>query len=421
MKEKLKKISIRALYILFALFVSIALWLFVEITENEVLTKDVVITEFTINNKELLDSRGLLVSEISTEEIVLTFEGSRADIGGLSSETVGLEVDLENIRAAGTFTLAYTEILPNDVNANAVSVINRSSSSIVVIIDRLGRKEFPVEVNYTGGTASNDFIADPAEIEPRFITISGPEEIVSRIAHVNVPIQASGLFTTYTDDLEFVLVDDTDKIIDSNLFEIGTLTSSHDTINVSIPIKQMKELPLNVELSHGVTTSDINTTWFSDPQVITVAGDPDAIRDIGNSITIGTIDMTIFALSTSRVFPIILPNHITNLSGETQATVMIEVLNLQRDYRNVSNFSTVNVPVGYTATVIDQTLLVTIRGTEDDLELIKPENIWVVADLTDFSPGSARVSAKAYINGIDATVDIVGEYSIAVRLTEDTP
>jgi YbbR domain-containing protein len=419
-KERLNKISTKIFYVIIAIVISAALWMFVEITENEM--QDYTLPGIVINlkNEEVLRDRGLLVARVMTENLTITFQGSRSDISRIMvPNAVSVEVDLAGVTSAGAMHLAYVEILPPQVNSNSINITGRSASRITLVVDRILDRQIPVVVNYTGGTASEDLIVEPVEFDPQVIRVTGPEAIISQIDHVYVPILRENLSTTFFEDLPFILVDSdhAELTLDNNTKE--SVEFSHDTIRVTIPIRQMKDIPLSVALSHGASTSDINTSVSITPQSIKVAGDPDVIRDF-NSIALGPIDMLRLELSDTEEFAIIVPNHITNISGELRASVHVEVFRLLRiGYHSTSNIHTVNIPPGYRADIITQSLDVRIRGLEEDLELIGPTNIRVVADLTGIGTGTTRVPARIFIDGIDAAIDAVGDYRIAVTIVAE--
>lgn len=423
MKEKLRGILTKVLYGVFALFISAALWMFVEITENELQTQVIPVHEIIWKNQALLDSRTLLVASVLTDNLTITFEAPLTEITKLRTGTVDVEVDLESVRSTGNVALSYDVILPEDVNEEAVSIAGQSASQIILTIDRIYEKEFKVEVDYTGGAVSSEYMIDSPIFDPLTIIVRGPEAIVSRIAHVYVPIVAENLYSTYTDERSFILIDEDGEELNGDYLESGTLTFSDDTILVTIPVKLMKTVPLQVELAHGITTSEANTSYTIEPSEITVAGEPDVIREL-NSIPLGTIDMTSFALSTTREFQIIPPANVENVSNESKATVIVEVRGLAREYRSVSTFQISNLPAGYSAEVVSQSLDVSIRGTPTNLSLVRPENIWVVVDLTDANPGTSRVVARAFITGVDAEVEVTPnrsgeEYLIAVTVIDE--
>jgi len=416
-KERLKKISTKIFYIIFAILVSATLWIYVEITENEVQRTDIPNIEVVLRHVDILRDRGLLISSYEPEQISLTFEAARSDINRLAAPgALTVEVDLANITSAGTQRLVYDINFPTGVSVGTDAIVGRSDSRITIVIDRLLHRQIPVKVTYTGGTASGEFVAEAAEWDPQTLTVWGPEEIISRIDYARVPILRENLSTTLTEEMEFILIEENGEELSDELRSL--VEFSQETILVTIPIKQIKDVVLIVELFHGESTSDANTQWYVEPREIKISGDPEAIRDF-NTIRLGTIDMMRFGLTTTEAFPISIPNHITNVSGETEALVHVDVFGLDIAFRSATNFQTINVPAGYTAEVLTQSLDVRMRGTSEDLALVTPINIRIIADLSDMNPGTARVPAKIIIDGIDADIDPVGEYEITVTIAAE--
>jgi len=416
LKERLSKISIRIFYIIFAVLVSVTLWLYVEITEKDMQTATINNIPVELRNQEILHDRGLLVSSLITDVLSLTIEASRSDISRLSVPGALIaEVDLANITAVGTVPLSYQFVFPQGFNRNAIEEMRPSDSRVILIIDRMQDRQIEVKVDYTGGTASDELMDEPVEFDPRTITVWGPEELISKISYARVPIFRENLALTYTEDLEFILIDDNGEVISDEIRE--SIEFSHETVRITVPIKEVKEVMLQIELFHGETTSELNSNRVINPQYITVSGDPEALREF-NSITLGTIDMTSFSTTFSDFYPIILPNHLANISGETSALVTVDVIGLSIAHRSVTNISTTSPPAGLTANILTQSIDVRIRGVSEDLIFISPLNIRVVADLTDRNTGTARIPATVYIDGIDFDLDIIGEYLITVELTE---
>ena len=420
LKERLSKISTKVFYIAFAVIVSVALWFYVEITENSVQRNEVREIEIVYRNEDVLRNKGMLIASRVTEYITLTFEGPRSDMSKLAAPgAVTVEVDLANILSVGPVALNYDIILPQTINSSAVKIIGSSASRITLIVDRILERPVQVRVNYTGGTASDELIAESPEFDPQMISVRGPEEIISRIYYVYVPIIIENLSTTYTDDLEFLLFDENGEELDSSLRD--SIEFSQETIRVTIPVREVKDIPLDVILSHGTGTSDANTAYRITPEVIKLSGDPEVIHDI-NVIILGTIDMLSFGLTNTEEFRIIIPEYLTNISGETVATVVVDVLGFDTAFRSTSNLQTINTPPGYRAEILTQSLDIRIRGREEDLALVSPINIRVVADLTDMGTGTMTVPAKVYIDGIEADIDAVavgGEYKITVTIVAE--
>ena len=291
-------------------------------------------------------------------------------------------------------------------------------------VDRVSSKTVPVMVEYKAGTASEDLMADTPIRDPQQIRVRGPEEVVSKIKDAFVPIPRESLASTFEDDLEFVLRDENGEEFDEKRLE--GVTFSAEMVRVTIPIKQKKDISLSASCMHGAGSTDINTKITVEPPFITLAGDPDAMKEL-NTIILTTIDtVRLRELTTIESYPIFYENYYEILSGVKEATVTIELLGLTTKYSRTENLQVSNVPVGFTYKIINESVVVLIRGTEEDLNYIMEDDngndnrIRIVADLTDREAGTHRIPAKVYIDGTDANIGAVGEYTLTVILQRDT-
>ena len=418
LSRSLNKIfSSRVFYMLFSLLVAVALWMYVELAENKEGKFNIKNIPIIFKNEDSLRDKGLLISSYAPETIELTFNCPSSVGVRLTSQPPTVEVNLANITSTGYVPMTYDIIYPPGINSRLISNDPRTIYRITLMVDRESRVPVPVIVDYAGGTASDDLIADTAIFDPQTIIVSGPEEIISKIDHAYVPIIRANLSSTYTDDLEAVLIDENGDELDDS--QLSNITTSNETVHVTVPIRQMKDVTLNVAFMHGAGSTDLNTNVTCEPPYIKVLGDPDAIRDF-NSITLTTIDTTRFReLKNTDSFQIIIPNYLTNISGETEARVTVELLGLDIGFYSTSNLQVSNTPAGFTATILNQSVLIYVRGRKEDLNLITDNmSIRAVADLAGKELGSHQVPVKVYIDGIDADIGAVGEYRITVQIKD---
>jgi len=412
-----KVFSSRVFYMLFSLFVAVALWMYVEYNEYRDEPHKVSNVEVRFRNSDVLRDRGLFMSSKFPETVTLTFECPRSVATKLTNQTLFVEVDLANIKSTGTTSLLYEIIFPPEVDRRQISNERRDVERISLNIDRVLELPVPVTVDYRGGTASPDLMAEAAIYDPQTIIVSGPEEIVSRIKEAFVPIPRVSLYSTYTADLGFMLLDEYGEELESTLLD--HVESYPETVRVTIPIRQTKDVPLHVALRHGAGTNEANTKVICEPSFIKVSGDPESLKDF-NNVTLGTIDMTRYRDRTTETFSIIIPNNLTNLSGEIEAIVSVEISGLETDYYSTDNLQTSNIPPGYVPYVITRSLDVRIRGSRENLNQISQSNIRAVADLTDMQPGTQPVPARVFVDGADPDlVGAVGEYRFFITLMRE--
>jgi len=401
-REKLSRIfSSKIFYIVFSILVSIALWLFVEINENQLHPYTVSGIQIVREHEELLNDRDLLISSITPETLTLTFECPRSVAANLKNTNLSVSIDLAPVMSRGPTTLPYEINFPSETDLSSLTITERSVNRISLYIDRMQSRPVPVVVSYTGGAAEG-YIQDSPEYGPQSITVSGPAEAVSSVGTARVNVVRENLSSTYTDDLHFVLYDVSGDELSQAILD--QLTISDETIRVTVPIRAMKDVSLNVEFTPGAGATAQNVRVTYEPSVIIVAGDPENVRDF-NTINLNTIDLSRFESTISEVFPIIIPNGLTNISGETEARVTVEILGLEIKHMSISNLQ-VNLPAGYMSEIISPSVDVRIRGRASDLANLTEANIRIVANVTDVSLGTQRLLSTVYVDGYDQ--DLIG-------------
>ncbi|MCL2044911.1 MAG: CdaR family protein [Oscillospiraceae bacterium] len=410
--------SSKAFYTCFSLLVAIALWVYIEISVNDMQTHIVSNVRVVTRHEEVLQDRGLFLSSLGPQSVSVTFECTRIDASKLSRETLVYVVDLSNINSIGPAAIIPQLESSSDIDLSIIEYIG-SVEQIFVNVDGLEMVTIPVEVVFTGGTAEG-FVQDPIEFMPQSITVSGPFDLVSTVSKAQVNVLRENLSITYIDDLPLVLIDDEGNALDTQ--QRNQLTISDSRIHVTVPIRVMKEIALTIDTSQipgsaGATAQNTNITIT--PATITVAGRPEELRNF-NSINLGTIDLTRVDYFNTFTYAIVIPNNFTNISSETEAHVQVEITGLEIQHFTVTNIQSSIVPAGYSVEIRTQSLDVRIRGKADDLENLTQDNIRVIANLpTDLSTGTQQVSARIIIDGIDADIGAVGSYFITMHIVRE--
>ena len=417
--ERINRIfTSKMFYIVFSFVVSITLWMYVEISENEIQTHIVSNIRIIRKYEDLLNDRGLLVASMTPETIIATFECSHSDAAKLNRESLTFVIDLSHITSVGHYSIKPDIENTSDVDLSSIE-FSQSVDQILLSVDRIETALVPVEAIYSGGTAEG-FIQDPVEFSPQTITVSGPSEIVALVEKARVSVIRENLSSTYSDELPIVLLDKEGEPLDVMLR--NQLAISDNSIRVTVPIRVTKEIALTIETSQSPGSAGAipqNTNITISPSTITVAGNPDDLRDF-NSINLGTIDLTRFDLTNTYTYAIALPNIYTNIFGETEAHIKVEISGLEIVHFNISNIQAGNIPSGYTVEIRTQSIDVRIRGRAEDLIDLTEENIRVLASLpTELSTGTQQVSARVIIDGIDADIGAVGSYFVTMFIIRD--
>ena len=407
----------KGLYVAISILLAIAFWLYVR-AENDIPVQNVVRgIPIQIMSEDVLEARGLMVSEVNPDTINITFEGSSSVVPRLNRNNVTVTVDVSRITSEGEHDLTYTVNMPTNLNTTGGSGITRTSdvTSITVTVVPLYTREIPIEGTFVGDVAEG-YQAGELEITPETVIISGEESAVNQVARAVVEVGGDSLTSTYTGELPITLLDRDGQVIENDQISLSV-----DTALVILPVEVVKEVPLTVNLipGGGISQDDIDRYVKVDiqPESITIAGAAEDIEPI-SEISLGDIDLSQIITTGTFEMPIELANELTNISGVTRATVTVTIQGLETRTLSVSNFELRNVSEGFHAEMVTESIDIQIRGPGDSLDQISPSQILVVGDLTDIISATGRytVPARVYLN-CPSDVGVVGEYNVTVQVT----
>lgn len=411
--KTIKKIaSSRALYIVLACILSVILWLYVASYANTDMEAELTGLEINyVGGDDILRDRKLLVTEKDQQSVSLTILGKRNVVSAIKKDEVEVSVDLTDIRSTGVYEKVYTVTFPDSVKEDAVLIVKRSPEYVTVNIDNLITKPVEVRGDFEG-SVQDGYMQEPIVYEPATIMVSGPEEVVSHIACARVVLDRENLNRTVTGTVSYTLLDYEEKAVDTQ-----ELSMDVEEVRYTIPIVMVKDIVLTVDLIEGGGAKATNAVVEVKPNVLTVTGDAELIQGI-NQITLGAIDLAAFEQTYTVTYPIPLPNGAENLSGDKEAIVTVNIRGLAARHILTTKISFTNVSEGYVANPITQYKEVVIRGPEDIIYMVAPDNVQLVADLSEYGNAVGRYSVPTavYITGFNEVGVVEGNYNVVVSL-----
>ena len=398
----------KVLWAIVSLLLSFLIWAYISTTEDTGIERVFTGVPVTFQGvDDLRSSRGLIVTDASVYSVTVKVSGSRASIGSLHASDLTAVVDVSGISQARDLQVSYAIRFPENVNMNGVQVMSKTPETIAFSVVKENSKTVEVKGVFTGSVAEG-YTVDPIVVEPSTVTLYGPASELDKIESACVYIDRQGISATIGPiSSNFTLLDSDGKAISPE-----SVTSSQDTVSVTVPVMMNKELPLTVNLIGGAGATTQNTVVTIEPKSIQVAGSTATLEDM-NQIVIGTVDLTDFAESLDTTFTITLDNNLRNLTGTTEAEVHVVVSGLE-----TKKFSVTNITLtGGEGTLRTTQKEIVVRGTKEDLARVTIANIRVVADLTEYADasGTIEVPVKVYVDGIEH-VGAVGDYTVSVTL-----
>lgn len=405
----------RLFWAILSLFAAMLIWLYYTTNYGVTEKKTFYGVEVTFTGRDAMrDTLNLVVSDQDVSTVNVTLSGTRRDLAQLTSSDIRAVVNLSNITMAGYRTMSYTLSYPSSVNQANIREESRSPSTVGLQVSKLSTKSFPVSGAFEG-TVAEGYMVETSEMtfDPASVTFTGPEEELEQIAKVQVTVARDEVNAAFTAVGNYVLLDSQGEPL-----EFEDVQADVDTLSVNVPVSTIKEVALVVNVVDGGGATSDNVIVDVQPKTITIAGDA-ATLDGLNSIAVTTVRLSDALTFPALQYPIVLPNGVECLSGETSATVSLELTGVKSDLFIVTNLSAANVPEGFDYEIMESSKVVTVRAPENVLPRITANNVRVVADLTDVPavPGRYRVPTTVYVDGFESA-GAVGSYSMYVQMTE---
>lgn len=405
----------KATSILLSLMIAFGLWLYVITNVSQE-------TEYTFYNipvvmegESVLTERNLMITSISADDVDLTLSGNRSDLAKVNSGNMTLKANLTDIYdPQEKKALTLTPIYPSDVASNALTIQNRHPANIYITVEARRNKEVPVEVVWIGSTPDG-FMSDRENrvLDYSNITVVGPASVADLIEKAVVEVDLSEQRESISQDYRYTLCDKDGNPVDAKL-----ITTNVESVHLDVKIHKVKEVKLAAEVIYGGGATEKNTMVLIEPDTIRLSGGGAVLEELGDSISLGKIDLSTIERNQELIIPITLPEGVTNLSNITEAKVEIRFSGLMVKEFEVENIEAVNVPEELEADIIEKKLTVVLRGPAADLMKITEEDISIRADFTGAVAGTSTFKATVHFAEEFSAIGAIRSYSVTANMLE---
>lgn len=398
--------------LLLALLFSFGLWMYVvtvEQPESENIYYDIPVV---LQNEDVLAERGLmLISERPT--ITLKLKSTRSNLRNLNESNINVLVNLANLSAPGTHKLNYSISYPGNVPSGEVSVVSASMEQISIKVERRITKPVPVVPEYIGSVPEGMIAhTEEAVLNYERIEVTGPESVVEQITQAKIQVNLDGQTQTIAGEYPYTLCGEDGAPVDSVL-----LTTNVEMIDLLLKIQQVKEIELKVQVIAGGGATEATSTITIDPQTIRVSGPETLLADL-EYLEIGTIDLGTMMQAQSLIFPVLLPEGVTNETGVTEVAVDVKFPNLLKHELKITDIKITNIPEGLAAELITEALVVTVRGPASQVNAMKASDLTATVDLTGAQPGTFTEGVTITVGSKFSDVGTMGTYSVSITVKE---
>lgn len=402
--------------VLLAFLIAFGMWMYVitEVSPNSEWTYyDIPVH---LEGETLLKERGLIITAISSTNVDLTLSGNRTDLNQLSRDNITLKSDMTKIYDPGVHKIGYDISYPGNFPSNAFNRVNQDPDSITVTVERLERKEVPVNIIYQG-RAPDGYVVRRADVvmNNEKILVTGPASAVSQITQAVINIDLNNQTESISASYRYTLCDDNGAGVDSELITVNT-----EDVHVDLTIHRRKQVELVVTVVAGGGATEENAILHLDPQTIQISGSDIALEQVGDVINLGTINLADYETASIIYFTIPTYEGVTNDSGETEVVVELRFEGVMTKEFAIENFTIIGVPEDFEATVVTERLPVKIRGPYSLMNKLTAEDIIATVDFTNVEPGYTTLRVNITFGPQFEALGVLGKPSVTASLREAT-
>lgn len=399
-----------------SLFVAFTLWYYVISvvspgSEDWVYDIPVVFEGETV----LTEERQMMITSANEDVLVdLKLSGNRTDLAKVNRGNITLKVDLSKVYDPGEHELLYTVVFPGDVPNGALTVESKYPEAVKLTVEKRIKKPVEVMVNFTG-SAEENFMADTENriLDHAVVNVSGPRSVVELIDHAAINVDLTGRVESINENFRYTLCD-----VDGNPVDVEMVTTDVSEVHMDLKIQRFKQIPLVLSTTYGGGAWEDTVNILVQPSTINVSGSESILQDL-NAIQLGSIDLSLLEEDLETVYPITLPEGITNISEITEAKVTVSFIDLEIREVEATQITAINVPKGLEAELLNQVLKVRVRGPKAILADLTPENVSVIVDFSGKQVGTFTIKPTIVIKGdAFAGAGAVGTYSVSATLRE---
>lgn len=423
-------------WMIVSLFISLFIWMFFESKENVNITQTFTYVEVEMAGEEKLLENHMVIINQSAVTVDIQITGPRRLVNKLKSENLKAVVDVSNLTAKD-YTKGYDISYPDDNNDYKSLTYKTFPKDISFTISEVSEITVPVTANYESSVAIG-YSIDSIVFEPSEITVTGPDYYLKNIDHAMLSLDQSNrndpIMRDLSESLPFVLVDKNENevslpLMDNNENKKDSITCSAESVDVELSVVRRKEVPLTYDINYTPGVSSENTTVKIEPQSVILTcpstdGDALAALEELDSIFLESIETDkIVTLNKDGNFeeiftrPIAIPEGLTNNLGPKNARITVTISGLVTREFVVTQLLVLNVPKGYEAEIITESILVTLRGTDEDLNAVTAKMIRAEADLNSvFNGKTPIVSPKITVEGYEDQVGAIQTEQVSIVL-----
>jgi YbbR domain-containing protein len=353
------------------------------------------------------NNSGLSILSGDDLTVDLQVEGKRSVINKTGTSDIDVSVVIDKNTQPGRYSYDLNIQLPAGLR-----LIESSLTKIMLYLDNTTSVSVPVRVKLTEYILQDQYEIGIDDITTgvRSVRVTGPESLLETIECAQVTLSLGNVTRSVTCIGSLTLVDQNGDPISSSYVRMA-----QSEVTVTIPVYKYYTLPLEIKYRHGFFNEN-NVSVQINPAAITVRGEVDTIDALKWEYT---LDEKTIKGNGSYTVPIALPSGIVNVDNVPTAEISVTHIGTMARSLTISGFQ-VNNTGGRTYEMVTQSLMITVRGSEELIPYLSAAAVTAVIDLGGQPSTGGTITVPVtfrFLGAYDGQVYEIGTYFATLRIT----
>ena len=308
---------------LLSVAIATILWFMVINIDQPIGTRDYS-RPLAIQNMDVLTDRGLTVGnleELKNTKITVKVKAQRTALDRLSQnpEWITAVVDLSELSYAVNGDVIALPVSVSVQGGNTYGISSKSPAVVEVSVETMASKELPVEVHLNGELEEGTYLSEPL-LSAETVLVTGPSTLVKSVTSVRAAVEAEAI--KENPDIITALT-----CYNASGIPVKGVSTDPEEIMVSYALHDMKQVPLQVEISGSPASGYEVGNIYCRPQYAALIGSAEALERIV-SLQLDSINVSGLTTSTTRTFRLTdyLPEGVTLMdSNKDTVEVIVEI------------------------------------------------------------------------------------------------
>ncbi|PKO06196.1 MAG: hypothetical protein CVU41_08815 [Chloroflexi bacterium HGW-Chloroflexi-3] len=290
------------------------------------------------------------------------------------------------------------------VNIRPVKVVSYSPKTVSVTLESLSSKVIPLSLDIRGEPAIGYQVEDPV-VDIRQITVTGPISQVDRVAEVRATLDIN---LAYEDISRVINV----VALDKNEMVINGVTLTPDRVDLFLEINQRygyRNVIVSVTIEGQVADGYRLTNISVIPLAVTVySSNPQIVNDLPGYVQTMPLNLEGMKDDIDVSLLLDLPEGILVVGDNRTVLVRVSIAAVQSSMP-IANLpiEIIGLPENFQAILAPEMITILISGPLPFLDGIKPEDIRVYLDLTDYEVGTYQLEPVVELPSEEITMESI--------------